>query len=90
MCLIMEHKRVISPHRIESAKQNIMSDIKEICPQATIKISKEQFEDEDALLYVYVPEPEIDVVRNCARERTLDILLEEDVDIAILVNKQND
>ena len=88
MCSKIEYKRFISLQKIESAKQTIMSDIKEICPQATIKIAKEKFEDEDALLYVYVPELAVETVCNFARERTLDILLEEDVDIAVLVNKQ--
>ncbi len=88
MCLIPDHKRFIPLQRIESAKQTIMSDIKEICPQATIRIAKEKFEDEDALFYVYVPESQIDIVRNSLREKTLDLLLDEDVDVAILVNKQ--
>jgi hypothetical protein len=65
-----------------------MSDIREICPQATIRISKEKFEDEDALFYVYVPKSAIDSVRDFVHKKTLDILLEEDVDIAILVNEQ--
>jgi hypothetical protein len=82
------HERFISLQKIESAMQTIMSNIQEICPQATIKISKEKFEDEDALFYVYVPESAIDVVRNFAHKKTLDILLEDDVDIAILVNEQ--
>jgi hypothetical protein len=88
MCSETEHKRSFRLQKIESAKQTMMSDIKEICPQATIRISKEKFEDEDALFYVYVPESAIDIVRNFAHKKTLDILLETDVDIAILVNEQ--
>lgn len=68
----------------------VISLIKDMCPEAIIKVSKDTFEKEDADLRVYVPKDKSDEIYDTAVELTTDILTEEGYHIVLLMRDLED
>ena len=65
---------------LDQILSNLTATIKDLCPQAEVEITFEQFEDEDAHVYVHPPadltEEEVDRLEVAVGEHCNEILLE--------------
>ncbi|NIR48622.1 hypothetical protein GWO43_09300 [candidate division KSB1 bacterium] len=69
----------------EEVLKSIIVELNRVCPKAFIISSQNTFEDEDAILFVYVPDEALEQTSAYLHDRTLAVFLEQDIDIATLI-----
>jgi hypothetical protein len=70
---------------IEVGIEDFLDGVKLISADAKAWVCRQKFEDEDAIVFVYVPENMIKTVQEEADRLAMRILLKQDIDIAVLV-----
>lgn len=78
-------EKLESAERIKAAITEIAQELKRICPNAVLVTANEPFEDEDAILFAYVPNGELLYLQEHASRLATRVLTEREVDIAVLV-----
>ena len=70
---------------VQDCIDQIIDEVRVICPTTVPSIATEKFEDEDAILFLYVPEGLISNIQKKAESASMMLLMSKDVDIAVLV-----
>ncbi|MBI4640972.1 MAG: hypothetical protein HY731_09770 [Candidatus Tectomicrobia bacterium] len=70
-------------YKEELLVEGVIQRVKEVDPQATVKVTFDSVEDEDIVILVYTDKATLDIVRHTA-PLTIDIAAHEGLDIIVL------
>lgn len=76
--------------RLDKHITDVVSFIRDLCPEAIIDVSKDTFEKEDADITVHVPEDRIEEIHEAAVDLTWEILTNEGYHIVLLMMPMED
>jgi len=80
----------MSRNRLHFLVYQIMSKIRENCPEAIVTSTYNTFEDVDAIIEAYVPENRVELLEDMAGEMSYNVLMDEGYDIVIWINELNE